>query len=181
MEASASPKTSRDSRAAALVIGSCAAVLLVTAALGFVPAIGARLGWSGPEPLAYSVGATVDVSPQIYSESQQTLIAFASGTCGACRRSASTFTALAADLSGTETRFVLLTPNTRHVDQQALVEAIGLTSAETMALDLSKLRLKNVPAVVLVDRAGHVLFSREGLVDEDARTSIRQAIVAHQS
>jgi hypothetical protein len=25
------------------------------------------------------------------------------------------------------------------------------------------------------------LFSREGLVDEDARTSIRQAIVAHRS
>jgi hypothetical protein len=83
---------------------------------------------------------------------------------------------LAKELRGSETRFLLVTPNSRRVDQQALIDAVGLQRSEVSAFDLSSLRLKIVPAVVLVDSSGHVLFSREGLVDEDGQAAIRRAI-----
>jgi hypothetical protein len=147
----------------------------MTALVGFVPAIRERLGWAESERSAYAPGDSIDVPSSLYG-GRQTLLVFASGTCGACRRSASVFAALAADLRGSKTRFLLVTPNVRHVDQQALANAIGLQGDEISDLDLSTLRLKNVPTVVLVDGAGRVLYSREGLVDEEGSAAIRRAI-----
>lgn len=164
---------------AVIVIGACAAILGATALAGFAPAIRARLGWNTPDQLAYVAGASIDLPPSLYKNGQ-TLVVFATGTCGACRRSAPALAALAADLRGSPTRFLLVTPNVRHVDQQDLVQAVGLSDSEVAALDLSKLRLKNVPAVVLVDRSGRILFSREGLVDDEGQAAIRRAIADRQ-
>jgi hypothetical protein len=133
------------------------------------------LGWDEAARFAYMPGDSIDVPSSLYA-GRQTLFVFASGTCGACRRSASVLASLAADLRGSGTRFLLVTPNVRHVDQQALIQAIGLQGTEVSDLDLSTLRLKIVPSVVLVDGTGRVLYSREGLVDEDGRTAIRRAI-----
>jgi hypothetical protein len=116
----------------------------------------------------------------MYESSDQTLLVFASGTCGACLRSASTFGELAAGLRSSQTRFLLLTPTNRHTDQQSLITAAGLQSSEFVSFDLSTLRLKNIPAVVLVDRSGRILYSREGYVDEDGRAAILSAVKEHQ-
>lgn len=171
-------RTSR--RVGVLLLCVCALTFAVTALVGFAPAIKARFGWSEPDRPAYATGDSIDVPGRLY-EGQRTLIVFASGTCGACRRSASAFGALAQELQGSETRFLLVTPNVRHVDQQALIDAVGVKSSEVAALDFSSIRLKNVPAIVLVDGAGRVLYSREGFVDDEGQAAIRQAISRHRS
>jgi hypothetical protein len=158
----------------------CALTFAITALVGFAPAIKARLGWIEPDRPAYVAGESIDIPQSLYA-GQRTLIVFASGTCGACRRSASALGELAKELRGSETRFLLVTPSSRRVDQQGLIDAAGLQSSEVSAFDLSSLRLKIVPAVVLIDSAGRVLFSREGLVDEDGQTAIRRAVGERRS
>jgi hypothetical protein len=170
----------RGRRGAAIVVVVCALTVGVTALVGFAPAIGERWGWSEPSRPAYALGDSVDVPRRLYDESAQTLLVFASGTCGACLRSAAAFGELAVELRGTQTRFLLLTPTIRHADQESLLAAASLQASEFAAFDLTTLRLKSVPSVVLVDRAGRILYSREGYVDEDARAAIRAAIKGHQ-
>jgi thioredoxin-related protein len=88
---------------------------------------------------------------------------------------------MAEELRGSRTRFLLVTPAIRHVDQQTLVSAASLHTAESVALDLTTLRLKNVPTFVLVNQAGRVLYSREGYLDEDGSEAVRSAISRRQS
>jgi hypothetical protein len=165
---------------AVVVIGVCATLLAVTALVGLAPAVKARLGWTESAQSSYLPGDSIDVPPSLY-QGQQTLIVFASGTCGACRRSEPALGSLAKELRGSATRFLLITPNTRIVDQQALIDAVGLERSEVSALDLSSLRLKIVPSVVLVDRSGRILYSHEGLIDEDGSVAIRRAVDGSKS
>jgi hypothetical protein len=165
---------------AVVVIGVCATLLAVTSLVGFAPTIRARLGWAESAQSSYLPGDLIDVPPSLY-HGQRTLIVFASGTCGACRRSESALGPLAKELRGSATRFLLVTPNTRLVDQQALIEAVGLQSSEVSSFDLSSLRLKIVPSVVLVDRSGRILYSREGVIDEDGGVAIRRAVEGNKS
>jgi hypothetical protein len=62
-----------------------------------------------------------------------------------------------------------------------LIDAVGLERSEVSALDLSSLRLKIVPSVVLVDRSGRILYSHEGLIDEDGSVAIRRAVDGSKS
>jgi hypothetical protein len=168
-------------RIAVGIIAICALGLVTTALAGFLPAIKAGLGWSSADRAVYVPGDSIDVPRDFYSNNAQTLLVFAPGTCGACLRSASSFGKLAEELRGSNTHFVLITPAIRRVDQQTLVSAASLQASESMALDLTTLRLKNVPTVVLVNRAGRILYSREGYLDEDGSEAIRLAMSRRQS
>jgi hypothetical protein len=163
-------------RIAVGIIAFCTLALAVTALVGFVPALKARLGWGSVERAAYLVGDSIDVPHDLYDGSDQTLIVFASGTCGACLRSAPALSRLAEKLRGSRTRFLLITPAARRVDQQTLVSAASLQAAESTALDLTTLRLKNVPTLVLVNQTGRILYSREGYLDEDGAQAVRLAM-----
>jgi hypothetical protein len=176
-------KDTRDyrGRIAVGIIAFCALGLVATALAGFAPAIKTSLGWSSAERAAYVPGDSIDVPRDFYDKNDQTLLVFASGTCGACLRSASSLGKMAEELRGSRTRFLLVTPAIRHVDQQTLVSAASLHTAESVALDLTTLRLKNVPTFVLVNQAGRVLYSREGYLDADGSEAVRSAISRRQS
>lgn len=153
-----------------------AAVLLTTVALAATPTIKQRLGFaSSSRPLAYAVGQRVDVPAAFYASRDRTVLVFASGDCGPSVRSAAALFELATDLRGSTAGFLLITPTTMRVDQESLVRSIGLIPSETTSLDVTKLRVDAVPAAVVVDRVGRVLFSREGYIDGSARADIEAA------
>ncbi|HVW03419.1 MAG TPA: hypothetical protein VHB78_00355 [Vicinamibacterales bacterium] len=168
-------------RIAVGIIVFCAFGLAATALAGFSPAIKTALGWTSAERAAYVPGDSIDVPRDFYDKNDQTLLVFASGTCGACLRSASSLGKMAEELRGSRTRFLLVTPAVRHVDQQTLVSTASLHAAESVALDLTTLRLKNVPTFVLVNQTGRILYSREGYLDEDGSEAVRSAISRRQS
>jgi hypothetical protein len=149
-----------------LLIGGTLAVLMATAMMGFAPAVRARLGWAPVERPAYSVGDEIDLPARFRDRAERTLVVFGSGTCGASIRSTPALTKLAKDVRGSSTAFLLVTPDTMKSDQKTLEIALGLTATEHVALDLSALKVRSVPTVVLVDRSGRVLFTREGYIDD---------------
>ena len=49
-------------------------------------------------------------------------------------------------------------------DELAFAQALGLGATELVGVDVRTLRVKQVPTVVLVDRAGDIRYAREGAV-----------------
>jgi thioredoxin-related protein len=179
VDRSAVPPTVADARVRRLswaLIAVSVTTLVVTLGVGLFPPVEAWLGIDSSTS-AYTVGERIDVPTSLFESNDKTLFVFASGTCAACLRSRPAFRTLAGELRGGATHLLVLTPLTPNSDQQSLVASLNLASDEFKHLDLKRLRLKNVPTVVLVDRAGLVLFSREGYVDDAALAQIREATV----
>ncbi len=154
------------------IFGGTVTVLLSTSLVGFAPAVRARLGWAAVQTPAYAVGDPIDIPASLREHSERTLVVFASGTCGASVRSTPALKRLAEDLRGSSTRFLLVTPVAMKADQEALENNLGLTASEHATLDMSGLKVTSVPTMVLVDRSGRILFSREGFVDQAAYQSL---------
>ncbi|MEO8480982.1 MAG: hypothetical protein ABI634_02160 [Acidobacteriota bacterium] len=164
-----------------VLVGATLVGLATTAAAGFAPAVRTRLGWTAVERPAYAVGDVIDIPAGLRDQADRTLVVFASGTCGASLRSAGVLRRVASDLRRVHGQFVVITPKDQRADQQKLAESYGLEPSEVTALDLRQLRLKYVPTVVVVDRAGNVRYVREGAVDDDGRVAIQRALALGQS
>jgi thioredoxin-related protein len=164
-----------------IVIGCTLLMLLSTVAAGFAPAVRTRLGWTAVERTAYSVGDAIDIPADLRDRTARTLVVFASGTCGACLRSTSALTRLSSELRGSSTTFLLVTPTKMKADQEIFVAAVGLAKTEYVSLDLSALKVRSVPTVVLVDESGRVLFSREGYVDDAVHDAVMGVARGKQS
>jgi hypothetical protein len=166
----------RIARIAALVLlGGTVVAMATTVFIGFVPVIKAKAGWSEPARQAYAIGQTIDLPSSVYSSNKQTLVVFASGTCGACLRSSQALSGLVSDFSDSSTRVLLVTPATMKADQQAFERGIGIPISQHLSMDTSKLRLTMVPTIALVDATGKIVYAREGLLDEEGRQAIRHA------
>lgn len=150
-------------RAATAVIVACVVILAVTGVTA-VPAVKTRLGWPASSPATgYAVGQQIDVPPAAYAGSERTLLYFSLNNCAACQRSKGTVAALAVELGKHPgRRMVMVTGTTFHQDETAFARSIGLDESRLVRVDLTKLRLKRVPALVLVDRRGRVLLAKEG-------------------
>jgi len=159
----------------ALLIGGALATLMATAAAGLAPAIRTRLGWTAAERPAYSVGDVIDIPRGLHDRADRTLVVFASGTCGACLRSAVALRAIAADVRRSQGHLVVITPKEQWAAQQELADRYALEASQVIAMDLGGLRLKYVPTVAVVDRAGRVRYVHEGVVDEEGRAAIERA------
>jgi len=166
--------------ALAVMVGSVL-VLAGTGVVGWTPALAKKLGWSPAATASYVRGEIIDVPRAVFERDEHTLVVFASSTCGACVRSRGAFRAVASDLRGSATRLVLLTPASMRSCQQAFAGARGLEANEHLAIDLSKLRVRSLPTVVLVDRTGRVLYAKEGLIDSEGQAAIQQAIASARS
>jgi hypothetical protein len=55
---------------------------------------------------------------------------------------------------------------------RAFARDVGIEAARLIQTDMQNLRLRYVPAVVMIDATGTVLWSREGVLTETERSEI---------
>jgi hypothetical protein len=153
--------------------------LLTLAGTGLALAVGPLRDrfWSTSTSTSYAVGDVVDVPPDAYSRASHSVILFARSSCSACQASKPVMAAIANDLSTrADTALTLVAPEKPAAEQREFAEAIGIDATRIVYADLRSLRLRYVPAVVVTDRAGRVLFAREGLMTETDRLDLLRAL-----
>ncbi len=170
----ARPPWSRAERAAFAAVAVSVTVVLATAAVLATP----RVRDAIMNPVAYSVGQRIDVPPTAYASSPYTLLIFGRGTCAASRQAAPFLQSLA-----NETRRLGIAPRLVSEDAHAagadvFVASLGLQPSEVLRVNVSTLRVRVVPTVVVVDRFGRILYVREGVVPASATVPVLDAVRA---
>lgn len=142
---------------------ACAVLIAGTGALLVSPSLRTRFGFSTPVAAAYTVGDRIDVPVDLYDSSPATVLIFARSTCGACQRAKLQFAAVVARLRAVApVTLGLVTTGARTSDEWAYAQAIGLRETELKTISLEHLRLRVVPTIVVVDRAGVIRYAFEG-------------------
>lgn len=160
-------------------VGVTVAALAGTVAVLASPSAREWLGFGLPElKPAYSVRQTIDVPSGIFDRAPVTMVVFANYTCGACQGSAPVMAALIGDLASRSIPSVLVTGETVSDASATFAREAGFATPDVWHLDLRKFKVKRVPLVVLVDRAGTVLFAKEGLLQAADRPEILAAALA---
>ena len=150
-------------RVATVVTLACAALVALTVLLLFRPTLRATFGFETAAGPAYRVGDRVDVPPDLYDSSAATVLIFARSTCGACQRATTELAAVVARLRTiASVRITLVAAANRADDELAFARAIGLNGDERTTIAVTGLRLRVVPTVLVVDRAGVIRYSSEG-------------------
>jgi hypothetical protein len=73
---------------------------------------------------------------------------------------------------------VMVTGTMFRQDETAFARSIGIDESRLVRVDLTKLRLKRVPALVLVDGQGRVLLAQDGTPTDTERRDILSAAAA---
>lgn len=123
-------------------------------------------------PHGYHVGEIVDVSRAVYSENERTAIVFAEEGCGACQEATPVIGRLTTLVTEHTASLVAVLSNGPSDDQHApLFEALRNRGARVLARSSWSLktptRLEFVPTILVVDRAGRILFARVGVPSEE--------------
>lgn len=165
------------SRLATLVIVICVGVLAGTVAVVLSPSLRQTFGL-GPAPVvpAYEIGGRVDVDPAIYQTADSTLILFARSTCTACQEGQTFFArALAAGhASGRGTAMVAPVPEL--AAEAGFGAALGLAPNQIHGTAPGSIKLRAVPALMVVDRSGTIVHAWFGLPDEVTQDDILRAL-----
>lgn len=169
-------------RLSTLVIAGCLLALGATTALVLSPSLRHALGIrdSGPEPdpPPYVAGDRIDIDPAIVADADATLVLFARSTCAVCRQTAGfyaeTFTAAAARGAGT----VMVTPSSDREAEVAFAVDMGLAGAQVFYVPPASIRLRTVPALLIVDREGTIREAWFGRPDADEAATITRTIAA---
>lgn len=145
-------------RASAAIIGCCLVVLAGTVAIGAIPSAREMVFGAALPPASYVVGETIDLPASMYRGRDRTLFLFARGGCAPSSRAVEV---IRDDHRRSQRDLPLsIIVGTRHEDL-ALVADLHAGVA-VHSVDLSALRLKRVPALVVVDREGTIQSVREG-------------------
>jgi hypothetical protein len=140
-----------------LALGAVA-VVVVTATALFSPAVRRTVGLGAGAGPAYVAGDLVDVPPGLYNSRALTVLIFARSDCDACQRAAPAFAGLISRVHSIPGVGVILVVSVKEEDAgRGYAAQIGLQMSDVAKVDLGRLRLVEVPTVVLVDRQGHVL------------------------
>ncbi len=110
----------------------------------------------------YAVGERLDVPAGVYDRHAYTVVIFARSGCGVCQQlkpALARVTAAVADMPSMGVAVIAPDSNPRAEAQFA--RDIAVSAAPTL-LDLSRLRLRMVPVLLVVDRRGEVQFIRSG-------------------
>jgi hypothetical protein len=154
-----------------VIVSACAAILGATLLVLAVPAW--RTHFAAEPAASYQVGEAIDIPTAIYSGSALTLAVFGDASCPAARSSQSAFRWLVAEFSAEPRGHAVLigsSDSRRFTDQDSFAKAIGLDRAAVHEVDLSQIRLRAVPATMVLDRNGRILAFHEGaLTDADAQ------------
>ena len=140
--------------------------LAVTVLVLAVPSLSETLR-SDRQPVAYTVGDRLDLDPATFTSSARTLFLFSRFSCGACQASKPTMAAIVADLAKRpDTHVVLVVPDAVPDEERLFALELGLDPSQILRTDLHRLRLRQVPTMVLADESGKILIAREGRLTE---------------
>jgi thioredoxin-related protein len=179
MQTLPNPSVARDQLVGRIAVGAAAAaillVLLTTVALA-VPGVRTALGFERARGTGYAVGQRVDLVPPGSESRRHTLLIFARHDCGACQQSKSAFADLVRDLREQGVDTVIVTNQHQRPSQVAYGQELGVREERVLSLDLSTLKVQLVPSIVLVDRAGTVVYARAGALAHDDRAAVARTL-----
>lgn len=166
-------------RLSTLVVGVCLLALAATLALVVSPSLRERVG-VGPaaEPPPYAAGDRVDIDASVYSSSPLSLILFARSTCAACQRSSDFHKQVVAAGKTHGVPTVLVTPSTDADAERVYAEGLGIGSAQVYQAPPGSIRLRAVPALMVVDSSGLIRHVWFGASDAAAQPTILAAVTA---
>jgi thioredoxin-related protein len=160
-------------------VGVTMAGLVVVTATGVALAMpGARetLGLARP---AYARGQHVDLPRDMYAGASYTLVVFGRSTCSASGRSAEFLRRLVATVEALpHVRVRMVTAAPVAAQELEFARSLGLDEAQVTAVDLSTLRVRQVPSLVLVDGSGQIHYAREGAVPVRQQEDVLQIVAA---
>jgi len=157
----------------------CLLGLAGTLALVLSPSLRERVG-VGPvaEPPPYAVGDRVDVESAAYATSPVSLVLFARSTCAACQRSSSFHTQVVATGRTHGVPTVLVTPSTDAEAERVYAEGLGIAATAVYLAAPGAIKLRAVPALMVVDAAGLIRHVWFGAPDAATQTTILEAVAA---
>jgi len=161
-------------QAATAVTVGCVAVVAITVSVLAVPSLRAKLGFPA-SPTSYAVGERVDVPAALYQGSSPTLLVFARNSCSACQRGKPVFARVTRELRDQSVNVVVVTSQAHREDEIPYARDLGLDEGHVIGIDLSSLRLKVVPTLVLVDGQGQVRFTSEGVISPTQEQDLLRA------
>lgn len=159
---------------------SIAAVTLLVLVTGtvvvlLVPALRGLVSRTPAPDAVYPVGTLIDLPAALYASNDRTLLIFGRSSCVGCQRAKPLFRAAASQVRGYD-RWAVHLISTGHLPEDEESYRAELDANIPMQLvDAATLRLRRVPSLIVVDTAGTVLMSREGIVYSP---DVAQAILA---
>ena len=158
-------------RVAVLVTVTTVVVVTVTVIALALPAFFERFR-DQPTP-AYAVGDLIDLNPALYRSSHRTVFMFSRFSCSACQASQRVMADIVADVAKhPDARVVLVVADSSPDEERSFAGKLGLEPSQIHQTDLRTLRVRQVPTMVLADRAGRILMAREGLLTESDRIDV---------
>jgi hypothetical protein len=150
-------------RLAVALTASCVVAVAVTVIALAKPSFGAAIGLARDHDPGYAAGDRLELPPGIAGGAAHTVLIFARFDCQACQAARASLADLVADLQQqTDVRAVMVTSRRDRPDQEGFGRSLGLQASQVVPVDFTSMRIKTVPAVVVVDRSGTVVYARAG-------------------
>jgi len=154
-----------------------AVTLMCVAVLGGTAAVLSSHARSPAAAVGYAQGEIVDLPATVYSEGELTLVLIARSSCGASQTGRPFFAQLIARASRVAgIRAVMVSGRNARDDEDRYARAVGLNEAALVRMELSHLRVKEVPTVLLVDRMGRIRYVQSGLPDNAQQINLLRAL-----
>ena len=144
-------------------------LLIVTTTITFVvqPSarewMRARVHWSAP---GYTIGAPSALPASWYSNSDYTLVVFATSNCDACRRALPSFRELTRLISAHANGGVRVGLTSPSDDASAYAVLMGVDANRVERFEARGTALRRVPTLLVIDRRGVVVEMKEGVLPE---------------
>ena len=159
-------------RLAVLLGVAAVTVVAVTMAAIALPSVREHL-LARRSPVGYVEGDTIDLDPLMYRSSPRTIFLFSRFSCGACQASKPVMAGIVADLAGRlDAQVILVTGEALPEDEHLFALEVGIELSRVVRTDLSRLRVRQVPTMVVTDRSGRMLIVREGVLTESDRVEV---------
>lgn len=127
-------------------------------------------------PQGYRVGAPSDLPAGLYSGANNALIVFATTNCDACRRAQGFHQTLLKGVEGNPSvraQILLTSPSD---DAPAYAAMLGIRPDQVATIEAHGTRVRRVPTILIVDRAGVVREIKEGVLPANEQHALLEKI-----
>ena len=110
----------------------------------------------------YARGQLIDLPRGVFEPSEVTIVIFARNSCPGCQAAKGSLARLSDSAKSVRgVRVVLVVPAGSSPSEQQFASEIGIRDASHV-IQIAKSRVTAIPAIVIVDRTGRILFASEG-------------------
>jgi thiol-disulfide isomerase/thioredoxin len=163
---------------AVVIVSWCAVItVLVTAVLVVTP----RLRWwqRGSPDLVYERGTRIDLPPRLYDNAEVTAVLFVRGSCAVCQETKPLYADVVRELRAIPSVKVMAVLAAPLRDEDAeYAAALGLDRSESVAIELTGLKVRRVPTLAIVTRDGTIVDSWEGAPPLSERSGFASTVRA---